>query len=230
MITIDPQKDVRYSQQIMAFRDIIRTFAANEPVKRLLVLGCGSGLEAAKIHHFLGAKVYGIDIGQEFHPYGQQYATLTNYDGTRLPYNDGFFDAVYSYHVLEHVNNVPFTLSEVRRVVRPNGFVYIGVPNKSRLIGYMGMNDKSLYRKLKQNAKDMLKRIKGEWDNALGAHAGFDEEELSNLLSQHFTRVVPVTKYYYSVKWSQYDRLLHWIEKLSLEKVVAPSVYVLASD
>lgn len=230
MTSVDPQKEFRYSQQILAFRDILQKFEWSEPLQRILVLGCGNGLEAGYMHHLMGAQVYGIDIEKDFHPWGQKNATLSNYDGGRLPFHDGFFDAVYSYHVLEHVKDVPFVLSEVRRVVRPNGVVYVGVPNKSRLIGYMGMNDKSMYRKLRQNIKDLLKRIKGEWDNALGAHAGFREDELSGLLGEQFTRVVPVTKYYYSAKWSKYDRLLRWIEKLSLDKIVVPSVYVLASD
>jgi SAM-dependent methyltransferase len=227
---VDIQKEIRYSGQIKAFQTILETFDKLGDVHRILVLGCGNGLEAGYMHHMFDAEVHGVDIGKEFDPWGVKYAHLQNYDGEHLPYADGYFDAIYSYHVLEHVENVPTMLAEIRRVIRPEGFVYVGVPNKSRLLGYIGMNDKSLYRKVRQNVIDIIKRLKGEWDNSLGAHAGFKESELSHMLGMHFRNAVPVTRYYYSAKWKKYDRLLRFMQTLWIDKVLMPSVYVLASD
>ncbi len=227
---VNIQKEIRYSRQIMAFKNILDRFDKLGEVHRILVLGCGNGLEAGYLHHLLGAEVHGVDIDKEFEPWGIKYASLHNYDGKRLPYPDGYFDAVYSYHVLEHVQDVPLMLTEIRRVIRQNGFVYVGVPNKSRILGYIGMNDKSLYRKVRQNVIDIIKRLKGEWDNALGAHAGFKEGELSRMLGKHFRQAVPVTRYYYSAKWKKYEKLLRLMETLWIDKILMPSVYVLASD
>lgn len=225
---IDEQKEIRYSGQIFIFKKIIEQHQLNTNLQRILVLGCGNGLEAGYMSTLLNADVYGVDVNQDFHPYGLQHAYLTNYNGTTLPFDNGFFDAVYSYHVLEHVEDVSHTLWEIRRVTRENGFVYIGVPNKSRLIGYMGMNDKSLYRKVNQNIKDWTKRLLGEWDNALGAHAGFYEKELCDLLGRYFDSTTSVSDFYYSIKWEKYEKVLNIIKRFSLDKVMLPSVYVLA--
>lgn len=230
MITVNNDKDIRYSRQIKAFAEIVEKYGLKKEIRRILVLGCGNGLEAGYLHQLLGAQVHGVDIDQEFHPWALDHTFLQNYSGDRLPFSNGFFDAVYSYHVLEHVQHVAQTLAEVRRVVRPGGFVYIGVPNKSRLIGYLGMNDKSLYRKIRQNVNDLIKRFKGEWENALGAHAGFYEEELAALLGAHFRRILPVTRFYYYSKWQKYQKWLLILEALSLDRRLMPSVYVLAAD
>jgi SAM-dependent methyltransferase len=230
MTAVDHNKEIRYSSQIKAFDEIIGKYGLKKEIRRILVLGCGNGLEAGYLRQLLGAQVHGVDINQEFHPWALQRTFLQNYNGDRLPYSDGFFDAVYSYHVLEHVQQPAQTLAEVRRVVRPGGFVYIGVPNKSRFIGYVGMNDKSLYRKIRQNVNDLVKRFKGEWENALGAHAGFNEEELASLLSAHFQRIEPVTRFYYYSKWQKYIKWLRILETLSLDRRLMPSVYVLAAD
>ena len=227
-MSVEKQKEIRYSRQIMAFQNIIRKYKMDQPMQRLLVLGCGNGLEAGYMSRLLGVKVFGVDIGQEFHPFGWMHANLRNYDGEHLPFPDDYFDAIYSYHVLEHVKDVPHMISEIRRVLQPNGFVYIGVPNKSRLFGYMGMNDKSLYRKISQNIKDWHKRLRGEWDNALGAHAGFDEQELMMLLSEHFSQTIPVSADYYKSKWRKYERVLKLLSTWSVDKLLMPSVYMLA--
>jgi len=227
---IDEQKKVRYSRQMNAFQHIINRFNQGESLKRVLVLGCGNGLEALFMHKILGAQVYGVDIVNDFSEQALRYTALHTYDGVHLPFADGFFDAVYSYHVLEHVENVSFLLQEVRRVLHHRGFVYIGVPNKSRLIGYLGMNDKSPARKVKQNINDWWKRLKGEWDNAKGAHAGFAETELITLARQQFRQALPVTQLYYLSKWRKFTRILRWIQKGSLYRVILPSVYIMAMD
>lgn len=49
-------------------------------------------------------------------------------DVTRLPFEDGSFDAVLCSHVLEHVRDEPAALRELRRVLRPGGWAAIMLP------------------------------------------------------------------------------------------------------
>ncbi len=228
-MTVNEKKEIRYTTQLLIFKQIVEQHQLFDNLRRILVLGCGDGLEAGYMAQLFGISVYGVDIHQDFHPYGMQHAHLLNYSGTTLPFENDFFDAVYSYHVLEHVDDVPYTIWELRRVTREDGFVYIGVPNKSRWIGYLGMNDKSIFRKIRQNVKDWIKRLLGEWDNALGAHAGFYETELCDLLGRYFDRTVSVSDFYYSMKWKKHEKMLNILKRFSLDKVMLPSVYVLAS-
>ncbi|HYL76682.1 MAG TPA: class I SAM-dependent methyltransferase [Bryobacteraceae bacterium] len=52
-------------------------------------------------------------------------------DAARLPFAGGCFDAVISNHSLEHFENLEAALRELGRVVKPQGSVYVAVPDAS---------------------------------------------------------------------------------------------------
>jgi SAM-dependent methyltransferase len=54
------------------------------------------------------------------HVYGQ---------GEFMPFASGSFDLVLCQHVLEHIENPSLTLSELARILKPNGRLYAAVPN-----------------------------------------------------------------------------------------------------
>lgn len=94
----------------------------------VLDLGCGVGRSRAE---FLKAMPHcswiGVDIigspevmGREGH-----VPNLVSYDGTQLPFSDASLDCVYSNQVLEHVRYPDAVLSEVARVLKPEG-LFIG--------------------------------------------------------------------------------------------------------
>lgn len=47
----------------------------------------------------------------------------------QLPYSDNFFDAVVSFHAIEHVQDVDRVVQEMFRVLKPGGRVYIETTN-----------------------------------------------------------------------------------------------------
>ena len=53
----------------------------------------------------------------------------------QLPYESNYFDAVIICAVIEHFNFNPLpVLKEINRVLKKDGYIYIGMPNQSRLI------------------------------------------------------------------------------------------------
>lgn len=46
-----------------------------------------------------------------------------------LPFNDGYFDIVFSKSVLEHIHKPGQYLSEIKRVLKPNGLFIVMVPD-----------------------------------------------------------------------------------------------------
>jgi SAM-dependent methyltransferase len=52
------------------------------------------------------------------------------YDGSRLPFEDGTVDTVYSGHMLEHVADYVTTIREWYRVLRVGGFIVCVVPHQ----------------------------------------------------------------------------------------------------
>jgi SAM-dependent methyltransferase len=89
------------------------------PHSRVLELGGADGFQASLIRES-GHDVSAIDVAGRprtqvsFHP-------VEDYDGFRIPFDDGTFDVVFSSNVLEHIPHLPDTLAETRRVLRPGG-------------------------------------------------------------------------------------------------------------
>ena len=106
------------------------------PGDAVLDLGCGDGWATAELAA-LGARPVGIEIAQAAvdrargnHP--ELDVRLAPLDGP-LPFDDGAFDVVWSSEVIEHVADTAPWLSEVRRVLRPQGRLLVTTPNHSRL-------------------------------------------------------------------------------------------------
>lgn len=91
---------------------------------RVLDLGCGAGrsrdffcsINAQCSWH--GAEV---EASPELRAGGDASSVITFFDGVNLPWDDGFFDLVYSNQVLEHVRRPEALLAEVFRVLKPGG-------------------------------------------------------------------------------------------------------------
>jgi SAM-dependent methyltransferase len=124
--------DARYEGDYMALQPPLEVRRVEEllhevrrPVRRVLDFGCGRGgwipvLERA----FPGAELTGVDISAT--AIARARADLPahrfeRFDGERAPGEDGSFDLVFSYHVLEHVLDLDGTAAEIARLVAPGG-------------------------------------------------------------------------------------------------------------
>jgi 2-polyprenyl-3-methyl-5-hydroxy-6-metoxy-1,4-benzoquinol methylase len=119
-------------------RTLRRRFAlANVgPGDRVLDLGCGEGDLAADMAG-AGARVIAADVARAAldrahrrHP--ELDLRLAPFDGA-LPFDDGAFDVVWSSEVIEHVADTARWVSEVRRVLAPQGRVLLTTPSHGRL-------------------------------------------------------------------------------------------------
>nr|WP_299026750.1 methyltransferase domain-containing protein [uncultured Thermanaerothrix sp.] len=168
---------------------------------RGLVVGYGEGHEASFLSQQLGVAVVGVDLRPPADAYGKHFRPILA-DALHIPFPSGSFDFVFSYHTLEHLSDPEAGLSEMHRVLRPGGLLYIGTPNRHRIIGYVGSYGASLQQKIAWNLKDYVDRLRGKFRNELGAHAGFSRRELQELLAAHFSDVQWLTKDYLWFKYS----------------------------
>lgn len=99
------------------------------PVANLDILDIGSGNGDISEYLALQNSVTSVDISDQRR--GQGEASFVLVDSEELPFPDGAFDVVLSHHVIEHVPNQEHHLSEIRRVVRREGLVYLATPNRS---------------------------------------------------------------------------------------------------
>ena len=90
---------------------------ANLQGKKVLEVGCGRGYLAGKLA--ARNKVTGVDIivGDKTR---EKYPEVTFVEAAieKLPFKDNSFDVVVTTHTLEHVQNLPAALAELRRVAK----------------------------------------------------------------------------------------------------------------
>jgi SAM-dependent methyltransferase len=67
-------------------------------------------------------------MAQEIRRRFPSVVTVTADCQERIPYPDAFFDRVVVIHVLEHLPNLPAALSEVERVLKPDGLLSVVLP------------------------------------------------------------------------------------------------------
>jgi SAM-dependent methyltransferase len=207
-----------------AVAEIIR-MRVGPNLARILVVGCGDGIEAAILAQRFSAEVVGIDTKTNFHPIAKQICNLTIGDATALEFEDESFDLIYSYHVIEHIPDVFKALQEMNRVLKHGGHYWIGTPNRDRLIGYLGSKRATLAQKIKWNAKDWRARATGRFRNECGAHAGFVSTELAGSLYLHFGDVDSLTNTYYQAIYPHRPMLIEGIIGMELGKYLFPALY-----
>jgi ubiquinone/menaquinone biosynthesis C-methylase UbiE len=199
--------------------------------KDILGVGGGSGREAGILARHFKSRVIGIDILSE-HPFDEGAAApavLQVMDAQSMSFPDQSFDLVYSFHALEHIPDCRAALCEMHRVLRVGGAYCVGTPNKSRLIGSIG-SPESLYYKILWNFHDIGMRLRRQWSNEAGAHAGFGHKELVDLCQQYLGPAESLTDEYYRQLYGggtgARARALAALLRSSLRRVVLPCVYV----
>lgn len=105
-----------YLKQVRA--NVRRFVGALEPSDRVLVVGGGEDAhELGRLYDELALTIVGFDL---------YTSELTQFvaDAHQIPLEDGSIDAVVVQAVLEHVLQPDVVVSEIHRVLKPNGIVY----------------------------------------------------------------------------------------------------------
>jgi ubiquinone biosynthesis O-methyltransferase len=102
--------------------------------KRVLDAGCGAGYGSAELAR-MAERVTGIDIAPEAIEFAQAHYEGPNLrfeqgSCTQLPFEDGSFDLVVAFEVIEHLEDWKGFLREARRVLAPAGQLMVSTPNK----------------------------------------------------------------------------------------------------
>ncbi len=101
-----------------------------EPGMRLLDLGCGPGTITVGLAIAVSpGEVHGVDMEESQIALARAAAESGNHsnvtfhvgDALSLPFEDGFFDVVHSHAVIMHIPDTQGVLTEVKRVLKPEG-------------------------------------------------------------------------------------------------------------
>ncbi|MEN6627207.1 MAG: methyltransferase domain-containing protein [Candidatus Sumerlaeia bacterium] len=107
-------------------REILPHFGGRKP--RILDLGCGTGM-FLKRRQAEGDAI-GTDIAPEALAFcrGRGLAQLIRADAVSIPLADASVDIVTAFDLIEHVADDHALIAEVRRVLKPGGFLMATVP------------------------------------------------------------------------------------------------------
>lgn len=101
--------------------------------KNVLDVACGEGygsnILARTAKSVVGADVDEISINHCRAKYVGENLTFIKSDIASLPFDDGKFDAIICFETLEHVLDHDRVISELKRVLTPDGFLIISTPD-----------------------------------------------------------------------------------------------------
>ncbi len=112
-----------------AYTDI-ESLTALVKERDILEVGCGRGLMLSNL--ISAKKRSGIDPSSEAIEFAKTHIPEANLQvafAQKLPFEDNTFDLVYSLEVIEHVKEYELMVSEVERVLKPGGIIFIQTPN-----------------------------------------------------------------------------------------------------
>lgn len=111
--------------------------------KKVLEVGTGAGTDFLQWVR-AGAQVYGIDVTEKSIEHVEKRLGIYNLeaqeiivaDAQNIPYQEDFFDCVYSWGVIHHTPDMQKCLKEIVRVTKPGGTIKIMIYNRRSLYAF----------------------------------------------------------------------------------------------
>jgi SAM-dependent methyltransferase len=119
----------RYQQQAVwteNLRKYLYDRVGIQNTKKILDVGCGTGVLGAELCHITRATIYGLDISQNSLLLGMRnvpHSINTNGDAHNQPFNTGSFDISLCHFLLLWVTNPLQVIIEMARITREGGYV-----------------------------------------------------------------------------------------------------------
>lgn len=146
-------------------------------MKKVLEIGCGQGFNSFVLSKNRQITVFGIDLSREDIKIAKERYSTINFlemNCEKMDFKDKSFDAVYAFDVLEHVNNLEKTLSEVYRVLKEGGGFIINVPH--------------------YKSESWLVKLRPTYFKEIHHVRVFKENELDKLFKEHHFKIIKKQK------------------------------------
>jgi ubiquinone/menaquinone biosynthesis C-methylase UbiE len=113
--------------------DVVLALLAERPPRRVLDLGCGTGLLAARLRRSLpNARIVGCDFSTGMLAHARARDGTGDWvrgDAQRLPFRSGAFDAIVSSEAFHWFPDQSAALAECARVLAPEGRLLVALVN-----------------------------------------------------------------------------------------------------
>lgn len=134
MYEVKGKPNLQESPRIRIMIDMVNKL--NLKNKNIMDIGCFDGTFLSLINN-RNNDLYGLDASE----YAIKEAKKKNIrvkkfffdDITKLPYKDNYFDLVIAGEIIEHIYDTDFFLKEIKRILKPNGYLFLSTPNIASL-------------------------------------------------------------------------------------------------
>ena len=203
---------------IRTVRDIDNLYKSEKSSRNILEIGSFLGVVSISLKR-MGYKVSSMDIPEFYSQLGPLYEKNEipfhglNLRHSKLPYESNSLDVVIICEVIEHLNFNPLpVLKEINRVLKNDGYIYIGMPNQSNIVNRIKL---LLGKSIHNPIDDFFRQLDRNENMIVGLH--WREYTLAEAVQMiEKMGFETITKYYCMEK----DRLRSNILKTLLKKIV----------
>jgi malonyl-CoA O-methyltransferase len=138
---------------------LVRKFIIETNSSKILDVGCGKGRYLKNLlSEGLGKMLYGIDLSTRVMTNINSCSGIETKQGSilNIPYPDGYFDFIYTCEALEHCVHLDSALQELKRVIKPGGYLLVIDKNKEKL-GVLHIEECEQWFNLKELAARLIR-------------------------------------------------------------------------
>lgn len=110
--------------KVLPYFAVEKALLTQPGIGRILDLGCANGWNMSRFGQYGRASI-GMDMVQERVHLALSHGPAFVASGLEIPVANGTFDVVYIQHVLHHIGDIDKALAEVRRVLKPGGYLFL---------------------------------------------------------------------------------------------------------
>jgi SAM-dependent methyltransferase len=145
----------------------------------VLEIGCGPGAMLGPLRRYGRVHALDIELGSMQHCKKRGFDRVAVGSGLELPFADASFDLVGLFDTIEHIPDDRAVLSEVRRILRPGGHVFVSVPAYQFLYSHQ---DRLVHHQRRYTKRQL---------DALFRSTGFQPEKLTYFNTFLFPLILP---------------------------------------
>ena len=136
--------------------------------KKILLLGCGTGDELRLLKEFNAEKIIGIDISKESinianKTYSEHKFIIA--DMHDIPFQDDYFDFVYSSLAIHYSDNPEKVYKEVYRVLKDNGYFLFSIGHPLRWTSEKVNIDNEEFKLIGYQNSSVINKIYGKYNS-----------------------------------------------------------------
>jgi SAM-dependent methyltransferase len=131
---MERQEALRREREDCFNRALELLYLSTIPVRNVLDFGCGLGITVTQLRESLGLDAIGVDPTGEFEP--SEYLHKSSLEELQQKYPAGYFDAIYSIEVFEHLEDPRRILTILNSLLKPGGKILINTGTQEYIKKY----------------------------------------------------------------------------------------------